>query len=263
MTAAWPRAAARSMAARSAGSGSHGEPAQQRRTADPELPAADDCLHTLSGNRLEALACGMREAALLRALDDAAGDRVFRVALHRRSQGERVVLAPAARGCVISTTRNSPRVSVPVLSKTTAFDVARLLESTPVAHQESVAGAERGGDRDHERDGETQRVGTGDDQDRDQRARSRTTPRRRATNQPTSVSAAATTAMIVSARAARSARACARERELCACSTRRMMPASAVCSPVPVTSTRREPEPFTVPAIAVPPGPSRPVVTRR
>ena len=32
-----------------------------------------------------------------------------------------------------------------------------------------------------------------------------------------------------------------------------MMPASAVCSPVPVTSTRSEPEPFTVPAITLSP----------
>ena len=45
-----------------------------------------------------------------------------------------------------------------------------------------------------------------------------------------------------------------RDRELCACSTSRMMPASAVCSPVPVTSTRSEPAPFTVPAMTRSPG---------
>ena len=70
----------------------------------------------------------------------------------------------------------------------------------------------------------------------------------------TNVAAPATMAAMVSQNAARSAKACAREREDCACSTRRMMPARAVCSPVPVTRTRSDPAPFTVPAITRSPG---------
>ncbi len=57
----------------------------------------------------------------------------------------------------------------------------------------------------------------------------------------------------MSKKAARSASACARERDVCASATSRMMPASAVCSPVPVTSTRSEPAPLTVPAITASP----------
>ena len=41
------------------------------------------------------------------------------------------------------------------------------------------------------------------------------------------------------------------------------MPASAVRSPVPVTSTRSEPAPFTVPAITLSPTSSRRAATRR
>ena len=74
-----------------------------------------------------------------------------------------------------------------------------------------------------------------------------------ATNQPTSVATAATTATMVRRNAARSASAWARERELWAWATRRMMPASAVLSPIRVISTRSEPDPFTVPAITVAP----------
>jgi hypothetical protein len=54
-------------------------------------------------------------------------------------------------------------------------------------------------------------------------------------------------------KAARSASAWARERDVCACSTSRMMPASAVRSPVPVTSMRSDPSVFTVPAITFAP----------
>ena len=71
-------------------------------------------------------------------------------------------------------------------------------------------------------------------------------PRRE--SQAAKVSTPAAIATTVSQKAARSARACAREREVCACSTSRMMPARAVCSPTPVTLTRSEPAPFTVPA---------------
>ena len=70
----------------------------------------------------------------------------------------------------------------------------------------------------------------------------------------TTVTTPAPSATNVSQYAARSASACARDREVCACPTSRMIFASAVCSPVPVTSTRSEPEPFTVPAMTRSPG---------
>ena len=123
---------------------------------------------------------------------------------------------------------------MPVLSKTTVVSVARFLEAAAVAHQQPAARTEGRRDRDDERDGEAERVRAGNhehgdhaldrerrvacpsDQPRDERDR---TPATIATN--------------VSRNAARSASACARERELCACSTSRMMPASAVARRCP------------------------------
>ena len=149
---------------------------------------------------------------------------------------------------VISTTRNSPRVSVPVLSKNTALRLRassspRLSRtSKPFLAPSVVEMATTSGMASPSACGH---------------AITRTVTTRSITyaagapamNHPTSVRAAATTATIVSPKAALSASACARERDVCAWATSRMMPASAVFSPVPVTSTRREPEPFTVPAM--------------
>ena len=95
--------------------------------------------------------------------------------------------------------------------------------------------------------GKPERMGTGDHQHRHDALDRRTPVPHPPSSQPTSVTAAATMATIVRQNAARSASACARERDVCASATSRMMPASAVFSPVPVTSTRSEPEPFTVP----------------
>ena len=45
-------------------------------------------------------------------------------------------------------------------------DLAGLLQRQPVAHQDAVAGAQRGGDGDDQRDRQPQRMGAGDDQHR-------------------------------------------------------------------------------------------------
>ncbi|MGY3490514.1 hypothetical protein ACVW1C_008458 [Bradyrhizobium sp. USDA 4011] len=73
--------------------------------------------------------------------------------------------------------------------------------------------------------------------------------------QTTRVAPPAAIATTVRRNAARSASACARDREVCASSTKRMIPARAVFSPVPVTSTRSEPSLLTVPAITLSPSP--------
>src|ERR1700745_1608584 len=68
---------------------------------------------------------------------------------------------------VMSTTRNSPRVSVPVLSKNTAVTVRASSSPPPVANKKPAARTERGGDRDDKGDREAKRMRTGDDQDSD------------------------------------------------------------------------------------------------
>ena len=60
------------------------------------------------------------------------------------------------------TSAGRPCVSVPVLSKMTTSELARPLEREPVLDEQAVAGAKRGGDRDHERDREAERVRAGD-----------------------------------------------------------------------------------------------------
>ena len=87
-----------------------------------------------------------------------------RARLPRPGAAPRPRSTPSSR--VISTTRCSPSVSVPVLSNTTTLSDARLLEAAPVAHEQPVPRAERGGDRDDERDGEPERVRAGDHEHR-------------------------------------------------------------------------------------------------
>ena len=65
-------------------------------------------------------------------------------------------------------------------------EVARLLEAAPVADEEAAARAKRRGDRDHQRDGQPERVRAGDHEhrhhalDRERRRRRRATSQRRA-----------------------------------------------------------------------------------
>ena len=69
-----------------------------------------------------------------------------------------------------------------------------------------------------------------------------------ANHQPAKVSSAITTTTGTNTAAIRSARRCTGAFEPCACSTRRMMPASRVCAPTPVARQRRFPLPLRVAA---------------
>ena len=155
------------------------------------------------------------------------------------------VSPPAVR---MPTTRCSPSVSVPVLSKTTVVSSRasssprRSRTSSPLRAPSVVEIAMTSGTASPSACGQaiTSTV------------TSRSTANaalRPAASHPTKVSAPAPSATMVSQNAARSARAWARLRDCCACSTRRMIPASMVCSPSPVTSIRSDPASFTVPAI--------------
>ena len=185
------------------------------------------------------------------------------IVFDRGRERERLVRRRDPFTVVVSTTRNSPRVSVPVLSKNTAVTLRassrprRSRTSSPLRAPRAVEIATTSGTASPSACGQamTSTVTTRSIDERRRRAGER--PDDRAWRPPAAI------ATIVSRNAARSASAWARERDVCACSTSRMMPASAVCSPVPVTWTRSEPDPFTVPAMTVRPRPSEPDATRR
>jgi len=180
-------------------------------------------------------------------------------AAHRSASSSTI---PSARR--VATTRCSASVSVPVLSKTTASSLRassrplRSRTSRPVRAPKVVEMAITRGMASPSACGH---------------ATTRTETTRSTVNagfaptaaQTIAVSAPEATATTVSANAARSASACARERDCCACSTRRMIRARDVSPPILVTSIRREPAPLTVPAMtpspaAFPTGRDSPVI---
>ena len=70
-------------------------------------------------------------------------------------------------GATTTVTEGSPRVMVPVLSRTTAVDALRELERRAVADEDAVLGALAGADHDRRRRGEAHRARAGNDQHRD------------------------------------------------------------------------------------------------
>jgi hypothetical protein len=147
-----------------------------------------------------------------------------------------------------STTRNSPRVSVPVLSKITASRL-RASSSPRRSRTRSPAWAPLLVEM-------ATTSGTASPKACGQAMTSTVTTRTMEKSigapiscQTTSVRIPARRATPVSSWAARSARCWARDFDSCASETSRMMPESLVSSPVPVTSTRSDPSPFMVPAM--------------
>ncbi len=146
----------------------------------------------------------------------------------------------------IPTTRNSPRVSVPVLSKITASSFRassrprRSRTRSPFRAPSVVEMATTSGIASPRAWGQamTSTVTT---------RWMANCPVAPAMSHTTAVSMPAETATTVSQNAARSARSWARDRDCWASSTSRMIPARVVSSPVPVTSTRSDPDWFTVP----------------
>src|SRR5262245_38890601 len=115
------------------------------------MPSADSRFYASSGNRLEALGLRDGEPSLLRTLDDALRNRVFRVVLCRCGQNERLVLGEALPG------RNLDDAELPAgqctrLVEEDGVDVASIFEAAPIAHEQAVPRAKRGGDGDHKRD---------------------------------------------------------------------------------------------------------------
>src|SRR5574338_378792 len=182
---------------------------------------------------------------------DGLPDRMLRVPLHRGGKPECLVFTPASDDLGTHDPVRTQR-ECPGLVEYHNVEEPSLLQTPPVSHQQAAACAERGRDRNDKRDGETQRVRAGDDQHGHQ-------PLDRicgcgASHEPRDErDGPGSECHDRQQQPARSAMACPRLRERCACSTSRMIPASMVRSPVPVTSTRSEPAPFVVPAITVSP----------
>jgi hypothetical protein len=156
--------------------------------------------------------------------------------------------SPIPSAIVISTTRCSPRVRVPVLSKITTFRSRassrprRSRTRSPFCAPRVVEMATTRGTASPRAWGQAMtRTVTVRTMEKSMGA-----PRN---CQTTRVSTPAPRATPVRSWAARSARCWARDFDCWASATSRMIPESFVSSPVPVTSTRSEPSPLIVPAM--------------
>jgi hypothetical protein len=119
--------------------------------------------HAAPGEVLEVCRAGQREPALRGARHDAARDRVLRFALDGGCHTEGVVAAKPLR----RPERHHPELAEgqrPGLVEDHRVDQACVFEPAAIADQESRPRAEGGGDRDDQRNCESERVRAGDDE---------------------------------------------------------------------------------------------------
>jgi hypothetical protein len=86
---------------------------------------------------------------------------VLGIALNGRGQAKRFVVDDPLCGAQLHDAMRAERER-PRLVEHDHIQEASLFEATSIAHEQAVPGAERGGDRDHQGDGQPQRVGAGD-----------------------------------------------------------------------------------------------------
>ena len=132
------------------------------RTDHPDVPAADRSLDADPRDRPEPFYRKRSESPFLRTPDDAPGDRVPGVRLNRCRRPDHVLLRRAAEGEDVRDPE-PPLRQGPGLVEDDRSEVFCPLERAPVPDQEPRLGGKRRRDRDHERDGEAERVGAGDD----------------------------------------------------------------------------------------------------
>ena len=219
------------------------------RAAHPDLAAGHRGGDADGGRRREAGRLGHRHPALAGCSHDGLGQGVLAVGLGGGGQREDGGLVEARRGRRPRSRSASgwPVVSVPVLSMSTTSTVRMLssarrsFTSTPAAAARSVAMETTSGIARPRACGQAMTSTV--------MVRTTASSGLPATDHTRAVMAAAPRANQKSHAAARSAMRWARDDELWAAATRRWMPASAVSSPVAVTSTRRPESVATVPAV--------------
>ena len=136
------------------------ELAEQRRSSDSNVVSVDVGTHTATGQRLEAGGGGER-AGRSPGGNDGAGDGVFAVALGCRREAEHLISVVAGDGGVVDdgVVAACERAG---LVEQHGVDVAHPFQRQAVLDEDPGASRDRRGDRDHERDRQTESVRAGD-----------------------------------------------------------------------------------------------------
>ena len=137
--------------------------AKQVRSADCESAAVDGRTCALAGSHLERLRCRDGNSAVGGHRDDRTRDGMLRIALHRRSKPQRIMVGNAVDGAHRKHAELAKRKCSGFVEHD-SVDVARILETAPVADEKTGPCAERRRDRDHQRHGEAERMRAGDHQ---------------------------------------------------------------------------------------------------
>ena len=143
------------------------EPLQHRGSAHVELVALDDRADAVTRNRFELVGLRDMEPLIGRALDDSLRNRVLGITLDRCCQTKRFGGVPAPVRADVNHAELTAREG-PGLVKDHRREVARLLEPASIADEQTRPCAQGRGDCRHERNGETERVRTSDDEDSNQ-----------------------------------------------------------------------------------------------
>ena len=109
----------------------------------------------------------MHQRLLLRARDDPLRDRVLRIAFDRRRNPKRLVRTQASVRGDVDHPELTPRQGASLVEHHRG-EVARLLETTAIADEQSRLCAETRRDGRHQRHGESERVRAGNDEHGDQ-----------------------------------------------------------------------------------------------
>ena len=137
---------------------------QQPRSADEDVVTVDLGVRAATGQRLEVGGWPCLDTSLLGTVHDRAGERVLRVGLDRRREPEDTFGIHRARRDV-----NEDWLALrerPGLVEDHRVQGPRPLQGEAVLDEQPVLGAERGGDRDDQRDRQAEGVRAGDHQDR-------------------------------------------------------------------------------------------------
>ena len=137
---------------------------QQARAADHHEASIDSCLRAAAGERLKILRMRYGYTLTSGLFDDGLCQRVFGVGLDGGGSGKQCGYRRAGSGryCGDGGRAAGERSG---LIEDDDVQVAGTFQRQAVLHQESVLRAERGGDGNHQRNGEAQSVGAGNDQD--------------------------------------------------------------------------------------------------
>src|SRR4030095_3850511 len=133
------------------------------RPSHVKLSALHDGFDSMAGNRLELVSLRDAQILLLSALDDSLRDRMLGIAFDRRRNPKRLVRTQASVRGDVDDPELTPCKGASLVEDH-GGEIARFLDTTSIADEQSGLCAETGGDGRHQRHGESERVRAGNDE---------------------------------------------------------------------------------------------------